>query len=76
VRGVRVAEVIDGTVVRHAVDQVGNNLTAFLGWCATHVEPAWVYGDGSFSCPHEGVVGWAPDGHEIVAFPWAVGVTE
>ena len=37
-------------VTRHAIDQVNNNLTAQLLWCATHVEPVWVYGDGSFEC--------------------------
>ena len=58
-------------VTRHAVDQVNNNLTAQLLWCATHVEPVWVYGDGSFECPHDAVVGWNSDGnHELVAPPW------
>lgn len=71
-RGVRFAEVSDGTVIRHAVDQVGNNLTATLRWCATHVEPVWQHRDGSFTCPHETAVGWAPDGHDIVDFPWQV----
>jgi hypothetical protein len=70
--GVRFAEVVDGVVVRHAVDQVNNDLTAALRWCATHVEPVWVYGDGSYMCPHERDVGWAPDGHDVVAFPWPV----
>jgi hypothetical protein len=66
--GIRYAEVIDGVLVCHAVDQVGNNLTATLRWCSTHVEPVWVFGDGSYECPHERSVGWAPDGHEIVPF--------
>jgi hypothetical protein len=58
-------------VTRHAVDQVGNNLTAQLLWCAKHVEPVWVYNDGSFECPHTTVVGWDSDGeHDIVAPPW------
>jgi len=26
----------------------------------------------SFTCPHETTVGWAPDGHDIVDFPWPV----
>lgn len=71
-RGVRLAGEVGGVVVRHAVDQVGNDLTAVLQWCTTHVEPVWVHGDGSFTCPHEMVVGWNPDGHEIVEFPWEV----
>lgn len=42
-RGVRFVE-LDASrrVTRHAVDQVGNNLTAQLLWCAKHVEPAAV----------------------------------
>jgi uncharacterized Fe-S cluster-containing radical SAM superfamily protein len=59
-------------VTRHAIDQVGNDLTCRLCWCATHVEPVWVFGDGSFECPHEVTVRWNPDGHEIVPFPWYI----
>jgi len=72
VRGVRFVE-LDASrrVTRHAVDQVNNNLTAQLLWCATHVEPVWVYGDGSFQCPHAVAVGWDSDGdHNLVAPPW------
>ncbi len=72
VRGVRFVE-LDASrrVTRHAVDQVNNNLTAQLMWCATHVEPVWVHNDGSFECPHTTVVGWDSDGaHDIVAPPW------
>lgn len=82
-RGVRFVE-LDASrrVTRHAVDQVGNNLTAQLLWCAKHVEPVWVYNDGSFECPHNRsfgyrwdlgttVVGWDSDGeHDLVAPPW------
>ena len=71
-RGVRFVE-LDASrrVTRHAVDQVNNNLTAQLMWCATHVEPVWVYNDLSFQCPHETCVGWDSDsGHEIVPPPW------
>ena len=58
-------------VTRHAVDQVNNNLTAQLLWCAKHVEPVWVFNDGSFECPHTTVVGWDSDGeHDLVAPPW------
>lgn len=72
-RGVKFVNVENGVIVRHAVDQVGNNLTAVLCWCSTHVEPVWVYGDGSFTCPHQLVVGWASDGgHEIEPFPFSV----
>ena len=72
VRGVRFVE-LDASrrVTRHAVDQVGNNLTAQLLWCAKHVEPVWVFNDGSFECPHAAAVGWDSDGeHDIVAPPW------
>lgn len=82
-RGVRFVE-LDASrrVTRHAVDQVGNNLTAQLLWCAKHVEPVWVFNDGSFECPHTTVVGWDSDGEHdpaarmmprhcrIVAPPW------
>ena len=81
-RGVRFIE-LDASlrVTRHAVDQVNNNLTAQLLWCAKHLEPVWVYNDGSFECPHTTVVGWDSDGarlrpvsllrrHDIVAPPW------
>jgi len=62
-----------GHVIRHSLDQVGNNLTAELAWCATHCEPVWIYGDGSFSCPHELVVGWSSDGeHRLTSPPWEV----
>ena len=58
-------------LTRHAVDQVGNNLTAQLLWCAKHVEPVWVFNDGSFECPHAVAVGWDSDGeHDLVAPPW------
>lgn len=70
-RGIRFVEVTaDGRIVRHAVDQVNNDLTAELRWCATHLEPVWVFGDGSYECPHETSVGWNPDGHELTAGPW------
>ena len=59
----------DGTLVRHSVDQVNNNLTATLRWCRTHVEPVWVFNDGSYECPHTTVVGWSPDEHDITEFP-------
>lgn len=70
--GIRHVAVEGVQIVRHAVDQVGNNLTARLEWCSTHVEPVWVYGDGSFSCPHDLVVGWSPDEHVITEGPWAI----
>lgn len=60
-----------GTVIRHSIDQVGNNLTARLMWCATHVEPVWVFGDGSYECPHDLAVGWNSDVvHVITTPPW------
>lgn len=59
-----------GRVIRYKVDQVGNDLTATLMWCDLHHEPVWVYGDGSFECPHERIVGWSPHEHPIVTPPW------
>lgn len=59
-----------GRVVRYNRDQVGNDLTAHLGWCATHHEPLWIYGDGSWECPFDLVVGWSPDTHHLTAPPW------
>jgi len=70
-RGVRTLSIENGRVIRHAVDQVNNDLTAELHWCATHVEPVWVFGDGSYECPHETVVGWPSDGgHDITPLPF------
>lgn len=57
-------------VVRYKKDQVGNDLTAVLQWCAKHNEPVWVYNDTSWECPHTVVVGWDTGDHEIVAPPW------
>lgn len=59
-----------GRVVRYKRDEVGNDLTATLGWCETHNEPTWVYGDGSFTCPQERVVGWDTGDHVLVDPPW------
>lgn len=59
-----------GRVVRYKRDWVGNDLTASLMWCETHNEPLWVFGDGSFECPHARVVGWSPREHVVVAPPW------
>lgn len=70
--GVRFVEVVDGVVVRHALDEVNNNLTARLRWCSTHVEPVWVFGDGSYTCPQTLVVEWDTQDHVIVDVPWTV----
>jgi hypothetical protein len=71
VSGIRYIEVGDnGEVTRHAIDAVGNNLTATLRWCSTHLEPVWVYGDGSYECPHAVTVGWSPHPHDIASAPW------
>lgn len=59
-----------GRVVRYRTDQVGNNLDAHLAWCDTHNEPIWVFGDGSFTCPHDLVVGGTTLPHLIVTAPW------
>ena len=59
-----------GRVVRYHRDQVGNDLTAHLAWCSTHCEPVWVYGDGSWECPHTRAVEWDTGDHVIVAAPW------
>jgi hypothetical protein len=57
-------------VVRYKRDAVGNDLTAVLRWCSTHDEPLWVYDDGSHTCPHEMIVGWSPDEHDLTDAPW------
>lgn len=66
----------EGQLVHHQIDRVGNNLTKTLMWCAAHCEPAWVYGDGSFSCwwehitgRHQHLSGWGcgPEFHDVVA---------
>ena len=62
-----------GRVVRYHRDQVGNDLTAHLAWCSTHHEPVWVYGDGSWECPHTQVVGWDTGDHVIGPAPWEAG---
>lgn len=59
-----------GRVVRYSVDQVGNDLTCVLRWCETHVQPVWVYGDGSYECPHTLVVQHDTKDHVIVEAPW------
>ena len=69
-RAVTLAVMPSGRVVRYKKDAVGNDLSAVLRWCQTHNEPLWVYGDGSFTCPHERIVGWSPDEHVIVDAPW------
>lgn len=59
-----------GRVVRYKVDQVGNDLTAVLRWCETHIDPVWVYSDGSFECPHDQITEVHSDDHAIVDAPW------
>lgn len=60
----------NGALLRHQIDAVGNNLTARLMLCVPHLEPVWVFQDGSYACPHELVVGWNPDGHVLVPGLW------
>jgi hypothetical protein len=57
-------------VVRYKRDMVGNDLTATLAWCDTHQEPVWLYGDGSYTCPHEWIIEWNDGSHVLVAPPW------
>lgn len=59
-----------GRVVRYRTDAVGNDLTAVLHWCETHHEPVWLYGDGSFECPHTRLVGYDTEDHVVVTGPW------
>ena len=64
-RGVRFVE-LDASrrVTRHAVDQVNNNLTAQLLWCATHVEPLWSFIGTALVLGWEEVeAGWSPTEH-------------
>ena len=56
-------------VIRYRKDQVGNDLTAVLRWCATHHDPIWQFGDGSLSpCPGDRY-GHSPH-HEVIDAPW------
>lgn len=61
---------VNRRVIRHRVDQVGNDLTAVLRWCSTHHEPVWQYGDGSSECPHVRIVGWDQGACELTDAPW------
>lgn len=56
----------------YRVDAVGNNLDAVLRWCSTHMEPVWVFDDGSFECPYDRVVQVYSDDHELIDGPWEV----
>lgn len=67
----------DGVVIHHQIDRVGNDLTRRLAWCAIHLQPAWVYRDGSFVCWWEDITGHkqhlsscGPEDHEIEPGPW------
>lgn len=60
----------NGRVTRTKTDQVGNNLTAHLAWCETHLEPVWVFDDGSFGCPYDCVTEMHSDDHAIGLPPW------
>lgn len=62
---VKFVSIEDGKIVRNHIDQVGNNLTARLYWCVTHLEPVWCYGDGSFECPHDRITEVSSDNHVI-----------
>jgi hypothetical protein len=65
-----------GRVIRYDKDAVGNDLTATLLWCDRHQEPVWVFGDGSYTCPHERVVEFNTDNHRIVTPPWETALTD
>lgn len=56
-------------VVRYRKDE-GIDLTAVLRWCATHNEAVWVFGDGSFSCPHDLIIQYETQPHDIIAGIW------
>lgn len=58
-----------GRVVRYKSDQVGNDLTAHLAWCATHLEPVWVFSDGSYTCPFDLAVQCPQDDHDLTNPP-------
>lgn len=45
---------------------------AVLRWCATHLEPLWIFDDGSFACPHDLMVETTTPDHELVDGPWEV----
>lgn len=62
---------VNGRVIRYRKDQVGNDLTAELGWCETHQEPVWIFNDGSHVCPVDLAAGYtSPEEHIIVPPPW------
>ena len=65
-----------GRVVRYKRDMVGNDLTATLAWCDTHHEPVWLYGDGSYTCPHELIIEHDDGTHVLVTPPWEGGSHE
>ena len=59
----------DRRVIRYSRDAVGNDLTAVLRWCVTHNDPVWVFGDGSYECPHDTTTRVQSD-HELIDAPW------
>lgn len=62
---------VNERVIRYRKDQVGNDLTAELGWCETHQEPIWIFNDGSYTCPVDAIIGHsAIEGHTIVPPLW------
>lgn len=74
VRSVSVDPVSRETTVDY-IDQVGNDLTFRVKWCAVHVCPVLLHRDGSFACWHDLSVGWSPHEHvpgDVVAGPWEV----
>lgn len=67
-KGVVFVTIEQGVLVRNKIDDVGNNLTCRLHWCDTHHEPVWIYGDGSYCCPHDQITDTISE-HQVVDFP-------
>jgi hypothetical protein len=57
-------------VTRVYVDYRGREVVATLRWCTTHLEPVWVWDDGSYTCPYDLVIEANTDDHVLDDAPW------
>lgn len=62
-------------LVRDKQDLAGNDLSGVLRWCETHLEPVWVYNDGSYACPQEYVIEYDDGTHVIGNLPFDISVS-
>jgi hypothetical protein len=66
----RKIDVVDGELVRTILTDTGIvTARAVLKFCTAHLEPVWVYGDGTYSCPHDDILGYPSDTHILSDFP-------